>query len=203
MFNSKCTCGCLNVDVYGIVLYFVAFWFMCVCILLELFLVKIVNWLRWTNVLYVRLCHDSGHWPLATEEWWSVSGQAMWNLWWKQWQWDRFFSDCLHFPLLVSFHQCTVLIHPSLVLYNLSNWQCCEVTFKKLHPSCGVDTAMFQDWNTNIPFCQCTELHVECSSCCVGGLLTRWHGGKVLSDGYFSNTRTGFTECWDFASKFF
>ena len=30
MFNSKCTCGCLNVDVYGIVLYFVAFWFICV-----------------------------------------------------------------------------------------------------------------------------------------------------------------------------
>ena len=42
---------------------------MCVCILLMLFLVKIVNWFRWTNVLYFRLCHDSGHWPLATEGW--------------------------------------------------------------------------------------------------------------------------------------
>ena len=30
---------------------------------------------------------------------------------------------------------------------------------------------MFQDWNTNIPLCECTELHVECSSCFVGGLL--------------------------------
>jgi len=30
---------------------------------------------------------------------------------------------------------------------------------------------MSQDWNTNIPLCECTELHVECSSFCVGGLL--------------------------------
>lgn len=67
MFNRKCTCGCLNVDVYRIVFYFVAFWFICVYILLELFSVKIVNWLRWTNVLYFRLSHDSGHWPLTTE----------------------------------------------------------------------------------------------------------------------------------------
>ena len=43
MFNSKCTCGCLNVDVYRIVLYFIALWSICVYILLELFLVKIVN----------------------------------------------------------------------------------------------------------------------------------------------------------------
>ena len=32
MFNSECTCGCLNVDVYRIMLYFVAFWFICVYI---------------------------------------------------------------------------------------------------------------------------------------------------------------------------
>jgi len=31
---------------------------------------------------------------------------------------------------------------------------------------------MFQDWNANVPLCECTELHVECSSSCfVGGLL--------------------------------
>jgi len=30
MFNSKCTCGCLSIDVNRIVLYFVAFWFICV-----------------------------------------------------------------------------------------------------------------------------------------------------------------------------
>ena len=30
---------------------------------------------------------------------------------------------------------------------------------------------MFQDWNINIPLCECTELHVECSLCFVGGLL--------------------------------
>jgi hypothetical protein len=34
MFNSKCTCGCLNVDMYRIVLYFVTFCYsmICVCI---------------------------------------------------------------------------------------------------------------------------------------------------------------------------
>jgi len=54
---------------------------------------------------------------------------------------------------------------------------------------------MFQDWNTNIPVCKCTDLHVECSSCFVGGLLLDDMGGKVLPDGYYSNTRTGFLEC--------
>ena len=43
MFNSKCTCGCLNVDVYRIVLYFIALWSICVYILLELFLVKLLT----------------------------------------------------------------------------------------------------------------------------------------------------------------
>jgi hypothetical protein len=91
--NSKCTCGCLIVDMYRMVLYFVSICFirLCVCvcvyiciytytyILLEFFLVKIANWFRWTNVLYFRLWHDSGHRELG-----SVPGQAMWNLWLKK-----------------------------------------------------------------------------------------------------------------------
>jgi hypothetical protein len=28
----------------------------------------------------------------------------MWDVWWKKWQWDRFFSEFFGFPLSISFH---------------------------------------------------------------------------------------------------
>jgi hypothetical protein len=31
-------------------------------------------------------------------------GQAMWDLWWAKWHWDRFFSEFFSFSLSVSFH---------------------------------------------------------------------------------------------------
>jgi hypothetical protein len=32
----------------------------------------------------------------------------MWDLWWTNWHWDRFFSEYFGFPLSVSFHQCSI-----------------------------------------------------------------------------------------------
>jgi hypothetical protein len=29
----------------------------------------------------------------------SRSGQSMWDLWWKKWHWDRFFSEFFGFPV--------------------------------------------------------------------------------------------------------
>jgi len=34
----------------------------------------------------------------------------MWDLCWTEWQWDRFFSKYIIFPLLVSFYRCSILI---------------------------------------------------------------------------------------------
>jgi hypothetical protein len=77
--------------------------------------------------------------------------QSTSNLWWTKWVWDRFFSEyfgfpisiispMLHthsfihhqhcimffsqyfsFPLSVSFHHCSILIHSSAVLFNVTN----------------------------------------------------------------------------------
>jgi hypothetical protein len=35
-------------------------------------------------------------------------GQSMWNLWWTQWHWDRFFLEYFSFPLSISFHRCSI-----------------------------------------------------------------------------------------------
>jgi hypothetical protein len=35
----------------------------------------------------------------------------MWDLWWVERCWDRVFSELFGFPLSVSFHQDSVLIH--------------------------------------------------------------------------------------------
>ena len=40
----------------------------------------------------------------------SIPDQSTWDLWWTEWQWDRFFSKYLIFPLLVPFYQCSILI---------------------------------------------------------------------------------------------
>jgi hypothetical protein len=32
-------------------------------------------------------------------------GQSMWDLWWTEWHWDRFFSELFGFTLSVSFHR--------------------------------------------------------------------------------------------------
>jgi len=39
----------------------------------------------------------------------------MWDLWWAQWDRDWFFSECVGFPLLVSFHQCSMLVFIGLL----------------------------------------------------------------------------------------
>jgi hypothetical protein len=38
-------------------------------------------------------------------------GQFMWDLWWTNWHWDRFFSKFLGFVLSVSFHCGSILIY--------------------------------------------------------------------------------------------
>jgi hypothetical protein len=49
-------------------------------------IVRAVPWLR-------RLVTD-----LSLLSLWSRFGQSMWDLWWKKWQWDRFFCEFLRFP---------------------------------------------------------------------------------------------------------
>jgi hypothetical protein len=43
----------------------------------------------------------------------SIPGQSMWDLWLTKLHCDRFFSQFFSFPLSVSFHQCSILFHPS------------------------------------------------------------------------------------------
>lgn len=121
MFNSNCTCGCLNVDVYRIVLCFVEFWFICVYVYyLSYFWLKLLTGLGgqmfftsgsvMTQVTGL-LPQRSGVIVMPDHVEFVVEAVTM----------RQVFSDCFHLPLLVSFHQYTVLIHSSLVLYNLSN----------------------------------------------------------------------------------
>ena len=35
---------------------------------------------------------------------------CMWDLWWADWHWDRFFFKCCSFPLSVFFYQCFILV---------------------------------------------------------------------------------------------
>jgi hypothetical protein len=39
-----------------------------------------------------------------------IPGQSMWDLWWEKWNWDRFFSEHIWFPLSLLFHQSSLLI---------------------------------------------------------------------------------------------
>jgi hypothetical protein len=32
----------------------------------------------------------------------------MWDLWCTKWYWDRFFPDYFGFPMLISFHRCSI-----------------------------------------------------------------------------------------------
>ena len=41
------------------------------------------------------------------------SFQTLWDLWWTEWHWARFFVRILRFPLSVTFHKCSILIHSS------------------------------------------------------------------------------------------
>jgi len=41
---------------------------------------------------------------------------AKWDVWWGNWYWDRFFCDCFGYPLSVSNHQSSHLIH-SFICY--------------------------------------------------------------------------------------
>ena len=43
----------------------------------------------------------------------SIPGQSMWDLWRIKWWQEGVFSRYFSFPLSVSFHHCSILIHPS------------------------------------------------------------------------------------------
>jgi hypothetical protein len=43
----------------------------------------------------------------------SHPGQSMWDLWWAVWHWDRFLSESFGFPLLISFHRCSIFSRAS------------------------------------------------------------------------------------------
>jgi hypothetical protein len=44
-----------------------------------------------------------------------ILGQSKWDFWWMKWHWDKCFSTYISFLLLVSFHQCFMLIHASFI----------------------------------------------------------------------------------------
>jgi hypothetical protein len=53
----------------------------------------------------------------------------MWHLSLTKWHWNRIFYSYFSFPLSVSFHHCSILIHSSLTnANNLINWQHFEIT---------------------------------------------------------------------------
>lgn len=53
----------------------------------------------------------------------SISDQSTWNSWWTRRNWCRFLSEYWNLPLLVSFYQCSIIIHSSITDANLSKWQ--------------------------------------------------------------------------------
>jgi len=48
-------------------------------------------------------------------------GKSMWDMWWIKWYWDRFLSQYVHYPISVSFLQCSILI---IILIQLKRGQC-------------------------------------------------------------------------------
>lgn len=58
------------------------------------------------------LCHGSGGQSPASRlgGQGSILDQSVWDLGWARWYWDEFFSELFCFILLVSFHQCSVLV---------------------------------------------------------------------------------------------
>ena len=52
----------------------------------------------------------------------SIPVQSMCGVWWTKWQWYMSFPHYFRFTLSVSFHKCSIHIHLSPVLYNLSSW---------------------------------------------------------------------------------
>jgi hypothetical protein len=81
-------------------------------------LVEILPYIRWVlgSILGPSSVHTDSSWFITVPRtecpachrggpgW--IPGQFMWDLWWKNWQWDRFVSKHARFgsPLLVSFH---------------------------------------------------------------------------------------------------
>jgi len=43
----------------------------------------------------------------------SLVGQSVWDMWWTEWHWTRFFSECFDFSLSVLFYQWSIPIHSS------------------------------------------------------------------------------------------
>jgi hypothetical protein len=37
----------------------------------------------------------------------------MWDLWWTEWDWDKFFSESFGFHLSISIHHCPISLVPS------------------------------------------------------------------------------------------
>jgi len=48
---------------------------------------------------------------------------------WTEWQWDRFISKFCSLSLSATFHQCSILIHLSTPLQNLSKWHHLYITY--------------------------------------------------------------------------
>lgn len=63
----------------------------------------------WGDITAIRVGHVTvqavSYWPRTTK----VQSQA--NLWWAEWQWDKFISQYFSSPLSVSFPHCSMLPH--------------------------------------------------------------------------------------------
>lgn len=59
------------------------------------------------------------HQSLTAEICVCILGQSLWEWWQTKWHWNRFFSEWFRFPMLVSFHQCIILLFNSS-----SHWHC-------------------------------------------------------------------------------
>ena len=58
----------------------------------------------------------------------SLVGQSVWDLWWTEWHWATFFSECFIFPYqYYSTNAPHPFIYLTLTLYDLSNCHCCEM----------------------------------------------------------------------------
>ena len=77
---------------------------------------------------------------------WPWRPQFQWDFWWEMWHWDRFCWEYFGCFLSLSFHRCSIFLHPSLTfllnitlkMYFIYNFCNCLFWLFPLHKNCYV-----------------------------------------------------------------
>ena len=105
------------------------------------FCISYISFLLCWSPTSTSLLHSVGHAMIQTVKHWPTTSGAtiwsqasLWDLCWKEWHWDRFFSK-FNFIQSLSFYQCSILyscfINIPLLLQILCSWQ--HLKIKDMH----------------------------------------------------------------------